>query len=170
MNTSPKLTQGLLAGKRMSPRTMRRILNWWPPFFFARIHCEEIAEDWRSATVRMKMAWYNRNAVGTHFGGAMFAMTDPFFMLMLMQIMGPEYLVWDRHAAIDFKLPGRGTLRARFAIDEATIATIRAATADGNKYEPVLHADVVNAAGEVVLSVTKKLYIRRKPQKTGSAI
>lgn len=164
MSGSSRFTQGLLHGKQIAPATMRRILNLWPPFLFTGIRCEQIAGDWRSASVRLKLSWFNRNAVGTHFGGSIFAMTDPFFMLLWMQLMGPGYVVWDRSAHIHFKLPGRGTLRARFHVDDAALASALKATANGDKYEPVFRVDVLNEAGETVASIDKQLYIRRKPQ------
>ncbi|QNM97428.1 DUF4442 domain-containing protein [Chitinimonas koreensis] len=149
----------------MNASTLRRLLNLWPPFLFTGIRAARISADYREADVTLKQTWYNRNYVGTHFGGSLFAMTDPFYMLMLMQLLGRDYFVWDQRAGIDFVAPGRGLVTARFRIDDATLDAIRARTADGEKYLPEFVVDITDAKGEVVARVTKTLYIRRKPAK-----
>jgi len=105
---------------------------------------------------------FNRNYVRTHFGGSLFAMTDPWYMLMLMDLLGREYVVWDQRSAIEFVKPGRGTVTAQFRLSDATVAEIRARTAGGDKYLPEFSLDVTDEAGEVVARVRKTLYVRRK--------
>lgn len=111
----------------------------------------------------MVLRFYNRNAVGTQFGGSLYAMTDPFYMLMLMQIMGRDYLVWDKAAAIEFVAPGMGTVYASFVIDDATVALIRQKTADGSAYFPEFTVDVMDGQGTLIARVRKTLYVRKKP-------
>ncbi|GLS03393.1 DUF4442 domain-containing protein [Chitiniphilus shinanonensis] len=151
----------------MRANTARHLINLWPPFLFTGIHATRIAADWRQVDVELRARWYTRNYVGTHFGGSMFAMTDPWFMLMLIHLMGPEYYVWDQAARIDFIKPGRGRLTARFALDDATLADIRARTADGAKYLPEFEVDIRDDADQVVARVHKTLYVRRKPAARG---
>ena len=110
----------------------------------------------------MKMRWYNRNYVKTHFGGSLYAMTDPFFMLMLIHILGQEFIVWDKSAHIDFIKADRGTVTARFLIKEEQIEKIIDNTSDGQKYFPEFSVDIENEAGEKVARVVKTLYIRKK--------
>ena len=108
------------------------------------------------------MRLLNRNYVGTHFGGSLFAMTDPFFMIMMMKNLGPEYLVWDKQGTVRFLKPARGTVVAHFRLSEESIAEARAATGGGEKYEPKFRVDIVDSDGVVVADVEKTLYIRRK--------
>src|SRR5690606_38240648 len=98
----------------------------------------------------------------THFGGSLFSMTDPFWMLLVMQALGRSHVVWDKAGEIEFIRPGRSTVHASFDLDEATIDTIRSATADGGKYLHWFTTDVLDEAGEPVARVRKQLYIRRK--------
>ena len=149
----------------MKPSTLRHGMNLWPPFLFAGIHVAAISPDWRHARVELRMRPWNRNYVGTHFGGSLFAMTDPFWMLLLMRLLGREYYVWDQSGAIDFLKPGRGTVSARFDIDDAVLAEIRQATAGGAKYLHWFENEVVDAGGEVVARVRKQVYVRRKPDR-----
>jgi acyl-coenzyme A thioesterase PaaI-like protein len=149
----------------MKASTLRLGMNLWPPFLFTGIHVAEIAADYRSARTELRMRPWNRNYVGTHFGGSLFAMTDPFWMLLLMQQLGREYYVWDKAATIEFVKPGRGTVSAAFAIDEAVLEEIRAATADGAKYLRWFENEVTDSGGDVVARVRKQVYVRRKPDR-----
>ena len=149
----------------MKASTLRRVVNIWPPFLFAGIRVLAWSDDWRQARVRLRLAWYNRNYVGSHFGGLLFAMTDPFWMIMTMNALGRDYIVWDKAAAIDFVAPGREDVYAEFRLDDAVLDELRAATANGEKYLRWFEVDVKTAGGEVVARVRKQLYVRRKPAK-----
>lgn len=148
--------------RALTPRTLRRLLNLWPPYLFAGVRVRSIGEDWRSAEVELRAHWWNRNYVGTHFGGSLFSMTDPFWMLLALHALGRDYIVWDNAGEIIFRKPGRGTVRAHFQLDDATLDEIRAATAGGEKHLRWFETEIVAADGEVIARVRKLLYIRRK--------
>lgn len=148
--------------RQVSAATMRRVFRIWPPFLFAGIRVTAFSADFRHAAVELRQHWFNRNFVGTHFGGSLFAMTDPFWMIMTMQSLGPGYIVWDSAGEIAFRKPGRGTVRATFDLDDATLDAIRAATDGGGKHLHWFETDVIDAAGDVVASIRKQVYVRRK--------
>lgn len=147
----------------MKPAVLRWMMNLYPPFLGAGVHIERINNDYTEVDVRMRLTRLNRNYVGTQFGGSLYSMTDPFYMLMLMQHLAKDHVVWDQAADIDFVAPGRGTVYARFRLSPAQIADFRTQAATGKAIRPVLPVDVVNDAGEVVARVRKTLYIRLKP-------
>jgi len=147
---------------QMNPNFFKLLLNVYPPYWGTGIVVKKISPDYKEIIVQMKMRWYNRNYVKTHFGGSLYAMTDPFFMLMLLQILGKEYIVWDKAAHIEFIRPGRGTLTAKFIITDEEIGNILKNTADGQKYLPEFSVDIKDEADETVASVTKILYVRKK--------
>jgi len=122
-----------------------------------------VSANYKEIIVHMKMRWYNRNYVNTHFGGSLYAMTDPFFMVMLIQVLGKQYIVWDKAVHIDFIKPGQGKVTARFIIKEEQIDNILEKTADRQKYLPEFSVDIKDEAGDTVARVTKTLYIRKKP-------
>ena len=153
---------------RLSPGALRRVLNLWPPFLFSGIHVARIAGDWRSARVELRSRPWNRNYVGVHFGGNLFAMTDPFWMLLTLHALGDDYIVWDQAGGIEFLKPGRGTVHASFQLDDAVLAQLRAATAGGAKHLHWFETDVVDESGEVVARVRKQLYVRRKRDRGAS--
>ncbi len=156
------MSQGFLSKFTFGHTGMRRLLNLWPPFRAAGIRVRDIAPDFRSATVELRMRLLNRNYVGTHFGGSLFAMTDPFFMIMMMKNLGTEYLVWDKSGTVRFLKPARGTVVATFHIPEEVVARARELTAGGARHEPQFKVDIIDASGAVVADVEKTLYIRRK--------
>lgn len=145
-------------------RMLRFGLNIYPPYIGAGVSVQHISPDCREARVKMVMRWYNRNFVGTQFGGSLYSMVDPFYMLLLMQLLGNDYIVWDKAASIDFVSPGKGPVFADFRIDDALLEDIRARTANGDKYLPELQVDIRDAAGTLVASVNKTLYVRLKPR------
>lgn len=149
----------------MKPATLRRFINLWPPFLFAGIRVQEISPDWHRARVRLKLRWYNRNYVGTHFGGNLFSMSDPFWMILVMNCLGRDYIVWDKAGTIDFVAPGREDVYAEFHVDDAVLDELRAATADGEKILRWFDVDVKTAGGEVIARVRKQLYVRSKREK-----
>lgn len=153
----------------MNASLLRRLINLWPPFLFSGIACTRLSADYREAEVRLRMRWYNRNYVGTHFGGSLFAMTDPWYMLLLLKRLGSGYRVWDQRAAIEFVAPGRATVRARFRLDDAALADIVDKTAGGEKYLPEFTVNVVDERGDLVARVRKTLYVRRKPGASAAA-
>ena len=146
----------------LPPRLTKFVMNLWPPFLSPGIRVKRIAPDWREVVVELKLGLFNRNYVGTHFGGSLYAMTDPFYMLMLISNLGRDYIVWDQSGRIDYLKPGRGRVRARFTLSEAQLADIRRAAANGEKHLPELTVQILDEAGEVFANVYKTLYVRLK--------
>lgn len=143
-------------------RSVLRLINLWPPYLGAGIRVTRIADDFRTFEVRMKLSWYNRNYVGTHYGGSLYSMCDPFYMLILIEGLGHGYEVWDKAAAIRFRRPGRSTVTAIFDVSDEEIAAIRREAEEHGTAEPVFTAEVVDAEGEVVAEVEKRVHVRRR--------
>ncbi len=143
-------------------KMLLKMVNFWPPFLAAGIKVKNVGQDMRSVDVEMKMWPWNRNYVGTHFGGSIYAMTDPFYMLMLMENMGNDYILWDKAADIKFKKPGKGKLTAHFNLTQERIAEIRAEADNNPKAEPKFLVEVKDESGDVVAEVLKTVYVRRK--------
>lgn len=166
-----QLTQKSTANKRTADRALaarsrklRRFIRLYPPYLGAGVRITHIAADFRHIEVEMPLRFYNRNYVGTHFGGSLYSMVDPFYMLMLINILGPDYIVWDKAANIRFKKPGKGVMKAIFELTEEKIAEIRAAAEIQSKVEPLFEVLVKDEEGAVVAEVDKLLYIKKKPK------
>jgi acyl-coenzyme A thioesterase PaaI-like protein len=141
---------------------LKKLINFWPPYAGAGIRVRRMDPDMRAVDVELRLHKWNQNYVGTHFGGSLYAMCDPFFMLMLMENLGRDYIVWDKSAQIRYRKPGKGTVRAEFRLTPDEIDTIRARVERDGKTEPVFKVEVRDVSGEVVVAVEKTVHVRKK--------
>ncbi|MGI9628264.1 MAG: YiiD C-terminal domain-containing protein [Longimicrobiales bacterium] len=140
---------------------LRARINGYAPYLGAGIVVTEVADD--EIHVEMALTNQNRNLVGTHFGGSLYAMVDPHLMILVMRRLGARYVVWDKSASIEFLKPGVGTVRAHIQITDAEIESIRSACEGGNRHFPEWTVEITDGEGEVVATVAKTLYVRREP-------
>ncbi len=141
-------------------------LNFWPPFLGAGIRIRRFAADWKEIDVEMKLRWWNRNYVGTHYGGSIYSMADPFFMLMLIENLGTDYIVWDKSASIRFKKPGRGMVFAKFRVSDEQISEIKQALDSQEKIDRLFRVEVKDETGTVIAEVEKLLHVRKRPERS----
>ncbi|WP_334069992.1 DUF4442 domain-containing protein [Acinetobacter colistiniresistens] len=147
---------------RTIPAISRFLLNHYSPYRGAGINIENIDLDDYHIRVKMPLTRRNRNLVGTHFGGSLYSMVDPFYMLILIHHLGNKYIVWDKSATINFIAPGRNTVYADIQLNAQEITEIKQLA---ENYEPVLRhytLNIVDEAGTRIAEVEKVLYIRRK--------
>ena len=136
-----------------------RLLNVYPPYLGAGIR---VRREGTGYQIRMKLRWWNRNYFGTHFGGSLYSMCDPFYVLILAEQLGRDYIVWDKAASIRFRRPGKGEMRADFQMSDEEIARVKGLADAGEVVEPTYSVEVVDEAGKVVAEVEKLCYVRRK--------
>lgn len=153
--------------KRILKRNIRVLLNIWPPLLGAGIRVTRLDADWRAVDVEMKLRRWNRSYVGTHYGGSLYSMTDPFYMVMFIENLGRGYVVWDKSASIRFRRPGRGTVRAEFRLSGEQIEEVRRALEKEEKIEREFGVDVKDVRGQVVAEVKKLLHFRRQIETAG---
>lgn len=142
-------------------RHMRTLMNLWPPFLGAGIRVTRLQADWKAIDVEMKLRRWNSNYVGTHYGGSLYSMTDPFLMLMLIENLSRDYIVWDKSASIRFRKPGTGTVTASFRLTEAEIQEIREALKTQERIDRLFIVEVKDESGTIVAEVQKQLHVRR---------
>ena len=150
--------------KIYTPNIVRRVLNLWPPFWGAGIKITELSDDFRYCRVRLKRRWWNQNANRSQYGGSIFSLTDPIYSMMLMGVLGEQYYVWDKQASIDFIKPGTSELHAEFVISNDVLDEIQRSTLTGDKHFPEFVTHVKNRHGDVVSTIERTLYIRKKAQ------
>lgn len=143
-------------------RFLEKLINFYGPFLGAGVKLEKITKDFRQARVSMKLTFYNRNYMGTQFGGSLYAMVDPWYMLMLIKNLGKDYIVWDKAATINFRKPGKGKVTAEFHLTEEHLNEIKNTLETQNKMDYVFKVEVKDDAGKLIADVDKVLYIRKK--------
>lgn len=145
-----------------NPRVVKHGMSLWPPFWGAGIKVKDISDNWRSATVLMRQRPWNMNYVGTHFGGSLFSMTDPFGMMMVLHNIGEGHVVWDKSAQIDFLKPGHGTLECNFFLQEEELDELKSLVASQGKATMWFEVEIIDSTGDIVARVRKEVYVRTK--------
>ena len=141
---------------------LEKAINFYGPFFGAGVKLETVTKDYRYCKVVMPLTFYNKNYVGTQFGGSLYAMTDPWYMLMLIKNLGKNYIVWDKAANIRFKKPGQGKVFAEFTLTQEVIDEIKATVEAQTKMDRVFKVEIKDESGTLIAEVDKILYIRKK--------
>ncbi|KAA3656644.1 MAG: DUF4442 domain-containing protein [Chloroflexi bacterium] len=151
---------------KISPKFFKRMLNLYPPYLGAGIKINYISNDWRELHVSMSLRWFNRNAVGTHFGGSLYSMIDPHLMLLIMQLLGKEYRVWDKAAEIEFIKASKKKVTSIIKISNNDLEEIRRHTEAGEKYFPEFMVEIRDDENDLVARVKKVIYVRKKMRHT----
>lgn len=137
-------------------------VNWYPPYLGMGIRVRSVADDFTRFEVQLRQTWYNRNLFGTHFGGCLYAMCDPFYVFILTMNLGRSHIVWDRSAAIRFLKPASGTITGVFEVARERIEEIRREVDAAGRATFHFEADLLNQEGEAVARVSKEVYVRAK--------
>jgi len=149
----------------MPSRMVRRLIHLWPPLWFTGIRFVAISDDYRNITARMGLYFYNKNIIGIQYGGNLFSMTDPCYMMMLRANLGRDYYIVDQAASIEFIRPGISTVWAKCQLVQDDIDHILKHTLNGQKYLKQLSIDIVDDHGEIIALVQRTIYIRKKPSR-----
>ncbi len=143
-------------------RFLDRLINFYGPYIGAGVRMKNMTKDFRSCDVEMKLTFYNKNYLGTQFGGSLYSMTDPWYMLMLIKNLGPGYIVWDKAAAIRFKKPGRGKVKAHFRLTQEDIDGIKSYVEENTKMDKSFLVEIRDEEGVLIAEVDKVVYVRKK--------
>ena len=139
---------------------MRCGFNMFPAYCATGARITYVASDFREVRVKLPLSWQTRNYVGTIFGGSLYGAVDPIYMLMLIRLLGPGYLVWDKAASIRFLLPGRRPLSATFRIEDGELEAIRELLRSQPKVDRSYLVELVDADGVVHAEVEKIVQVR----------
>lgn len=143
-------------------RKLIRRVNWYPPYLGMGIRVASVSDDFTRFEVTLRQAWYNRNLFGTHFGGCLYSMADPFYVFIVTMNLGRDYIVWDKSAAIEFLKPASGTITGVYEISPARLDEIRREVNALGKNTYHFETGLTNADGVVVARVSKEIYVRSK--------
>ena len=139
-----------------------RKINLYPPFLGMGIRVRSYSDDFSRFEVELKSRWYNRNLFGTHFGGSLYSMCDPFYVFIVTMNLGPDYIVWDKTAAIEFLKPAKGTILAVFEVGKDRLDEIRTEVDSLGKNTYHFETELHDETGLMVARVKKEVYVRSK--------
>ena len=146
----------------IGPKLFRWFFNFWPCYRGTGGRVTYVASDWREIRMKLPLSLRTRNYVGTIFGGSLYGAVDPFYMIMLIHLLGPEYLVWDKSATIRFRKPGRATLFATFRIEDAELVEIKRLLQAETRVDRTYTVLLADAEGVTHAEVQKVVQIRQK--------
>jgi len=151
-----------VATESMRTRLMRHYINLHPAYHGTGGRVTFIASDWSEVRVQVPLNLRTRNYVGTIFGGSLYGAVDPMFMLMLIQRLGSQYLVWDKSASINFIKPGKNRLYAKFLMPDEEVQTVQHLLEENHSVDRTYQVELSDSQGTVCASVEKVIYIRKK--------
>lgn len=143
-------------------RMARWKFNFFPAYRGTGGRVVYIADDFREIRVKIPLSWRTRNYVGTIYGGSIYGAVDPIYMLMLIKILGRDYVVWDKAAKIRFKKPGKDTLYVDFRLSSEEIGEIKRLAENDKSIDRVYELKLKDKRGVVHAVIEKTLYISKK--------
>ena len=143
-------------------KNLIKAINWYPPYLFSGIKVVESSDDFKMFKVRLKLTWYNRNLIGTAFGGSLYSMCDPFFMFILIANLGDDYIVWDKFSHIEFVKPGKGDVFATFSLTSDKIEEIKNTVDSLGKHVFEFPCEVRDKSDNLIASLNKGVYVKRR--------
>lgn len=151
-----------MTGESFKTWSFRQLMNMYPMYFGTGGKLIFLKANWQHAIVRLKLNMWTYNYVGTIFGGSQFAALDPFHIVLLINCLGKDYVVWDKSATIHFKLPGRSLLKAEIRYEDDELEKIRTEAKKNGRYEFVKSVDWVDAEGQIISTLQKTVYVATK--------
>lgn len=151
----------------MKPESLRTkfdrwFFNFFPAYRGTGARVIHISSDWQEVKVKIPLSWRTRNYVKTIYGGSMYGGVDPIYMLMWMNILGKDYIVWDKAATIGFKKPGNQTLYACFKIEDSEIEEVRKKLQTEKSIDLIYRVDLQDESGLLYAEIDKTIYLRKK--------
>ncbi len=143
-------------------RNMRWAFNFWPCIWCTGSNVEFIAGDFKELHVSLKLNIRTRNRVGTVYGGSIYSSVDPYFMLLLMEVLGKKYVVWDKGASMKFVKPIVEKVKCRFLITDELVEEVKQKVAELGEYSFELPLKYEDDNGKVYATFTKSVYVAAK--------
>ena len=138
------------------------MINWYPPYIGAGIKLKKVNQDKTRMEVELRKTWFNKNLFGTHFGGSLYAMCDPFYVFIVHNYLGRGYVVWDKSAEIKFIKPGTGKVSAVFEISQEKLLQLKEEVDSAGKHMVFFETVIKNESDQLVAKVRKEIYMRKK--------
>ena len=150
--------------KYFKKNTLFKILfNISPMYRRTNARLIDVSEDIHRVKIKISLNYKNRNYMGTMFGGSMLSATDPIYMIQLLQILGDDYVVWDKSTNIRFKKPANQHCYAIFEFTTEEINQIKNDVLQHNEINLVKNLSIESKSKNVYAVVEKTIYISTKP-------
>lgn len=122
----------------------------------------DVSDDLHKVVITLSLNWKNKNYVGSIFGGSMLAATDPIYLIQLIQILGDDYVVWDKAVTARYKRPAKSRIYGTFIFSEEEIKDIKNKIAESHEIDITKTMNLVDEKQQIIATFSKTLYIADK--------
>lgn len=143
-------------------RLFKLFFNLSPMYRRTTGRVTKVEPDFSSVEIRVPISYKNKNYVGTIFGGSLFAATDPIYMVQLIQILGKDYVVWDKSSMVKFKRPASSDAYAVFAFTDDEINQLKADISEKKEVDLVKPVLLTSKDGKLFCEIEKVIYVADK--------
>ena len=122
-----------------------------------------VSNDLLYVQIKLPISYKNKNYVNSIFGGSLFSSVDPIPMIQLINLIGNDYVVWDKSSEIYFRKPAKENLFAEFIFTNVEIDEIKKKIRTENEIDIVKNTSLTNKEKTIVYCEVKKtIYIAKK--------
>ena len=151
--------------RNLKPGELKRMLNLWFPFLLNRIRIIFIADDFYAMRVMLKHSFWNRNPNKSLWGGSITSALDPFYPIMIKQIMLQKGIKTDFYSKaihVEFLKQANTNLIFEFQINDNEIKKINTALEKNGKYDDWHSIIGLDIDGKICVKSKIQVYLRRK--------
>ncbi|MGC6429766.1 MAG: DUF4442 domain-containing protein [Jejuia sp.] len=136
--------------------------NWSPMYKRTTAKVIEVSDDLHFVKIKIPLSWKNRNYVGTIFGGSMLSATDPIYMIQLLNILGDNFVVWDKAATIKYRRPAKEAVFCEFVFSKEEIESIKNDIELKGEIDIIKTPSIVTEKNVVIAELSKTIYVADK--------
>ena len=149
----------------LKPGELKRMLNFWFPFLLNRIRITFIADDFYEIQVRLKYSFWNRNPNKSVWGGSIASALDPFFPVMMKQIIlrrGTSTDFFSKAIHVEFIRTVESHVSFHFKITKEEVIKAEEILKNDGKYEGWHFVSGVDTKGNVCVNGKVQVYLRKR--------
>ena len=148
-------------------KVSENVLKWgmrlYPPLLLQRIWVQNIDKGFRGADVKINRSLFTLNFGKAIFGGTIYSAADPFYALLLGQILRNKnytITVWLKSASIQFLKPARTDLYYKICITDEMIAEIVEALDQKTIFVKNYSIEMYSKSGDLQSIAKNEVYIK----------
>ena len=149
----------------LKPKELKRMLNLWFPFLVNRISIVSISEDFQQMDVRLKFSFWNRNPNKSIWGGSITSAMDPFFPILLKQVLlnkGIETDFYSQAINVQFLKMVKTDVKFHFKINGSEIGLAIKEITDTGKYSGWHSVEGLSETKEVCVKGRVQVFLRKR--------
>ena len=149
----------------LKPNELKIMLNLWFPFLVNRIKILSITNDFNQMDVQLKHSFWNRNPNKSVWGGSITSALDPFFPIMIKQVMlkkGIRTDFFSKAVHVEFVKQVNTHVLFQFKIKETEIIKAENSLKNNEKYEDWHTVEGIDSSGNICVNGKVQVYLRKR--------